>query len=85
MFYTRCYVALIIMKASQLAEILLKNPDAIVMHEEYCGCDTPCLEIKSAKFHKAGKSFDNEGGDYIKGNRNGTPEKNIIVLYSNAT
>ena len=72
----------IIMKASELAEILLENHDAIVMHEEYCGCDTPCLEIKSVKFYKAGKSFENEGGEYIKGDRNGIPEKNVIVLYS---
>lgn len=69
------------MKAKELAEILLKNPDAIVMQEVYTGCDTPCIEIKRVGFYEAHKPFENEGGEHIKGDRNGIPKKDVIVLY----
>ncbi len=68
------------MTAAKLSEILLKNPDAIVMIEEYNGGYSPLSEIKNTSFKKAGKPFQNEGGDFIKGKENGVPVKNLIIL-----
>lgn len=73
------------MKASELAEILRRTPDAIVMHEEYCGGDTPCLEIHNAIFVEKGQTFVNEGGEHIERGvtrYNGKATCDVIVLYS---
>jgi len=72
------------MTAKKLASILLQNPDAIVMHNEYTGGDTPCLEINEVIEVKKNQMFMNDGGNHITGYPNGgKAKKDLIILVHN--
>jgi hypothetical protein len=67
------------MKAKKLAEILLKNPEAEVVHYQYTGGDTPLLEINSTSFEKKGVESESlDGGDFI--DKNGKTKCDIIII-----
>jgi hypothetical protein len=67
------------MLAKDLAKILLKNPDAQVVHFQYIGCDTPLLEINEVHLEKKGtKTSSLDGGHFI--HKDGTTKCDIVIL-----
>lgn len=67
------------MKAKDLAEILMRNPEHEVVHYQYNGGDTPLLNINNTHVETKGrKSVAMDGGHFI--NKNGIVEKDIIIL-----
>ena len=73
------------MKAKELAAILLKNPEAEVLHYEYTGGDTPLLKInKTELFAKdeqilCGNSiYEDDGSKWI--NNKNRLKTDVIIL-----
>ena len=67
------------MKAKELAKILLKTPNAEVVHYEYIGCDTPVLSIDDVVFEKKNTNSEScDGGQFI--DKSGRVMKDIVIL-----
>jgi hypothetical protein len=54
------------MKAKDLAKILLENPEATVVFDEYIGCDTPVVDIGNVEVYKKGQKIQNFDGSCSK-------------------
>jgi hypothetical protein len=71
------------MLAKELAELLLKNPNAIVGYPEYIGCDTPFLQVKKVVVVEKGKKSPVwDGGTYHDQKKGNIATQQIIILYT---
>lgn len=66
------------MKAWQLAELLLKHPDAEVVINEYTGGLTESIAVDEAKLVRQGKFCNGDGGKHL--DKAGFAKVDIIVL-----
>jgi hypothetical protein len=71
------------MKAKELAEILMKNPEAEVVHYEYIGGPNPlCIINKVTLELKGTKCTSYDGGDFV--GQNNIVLKDIIILMNDS-
>lgn len=66
------------MKAKDLAELLMKTPDAIVVHNEYTGGLTPVLSINTITRFEKGSFVTSEGGNNL--DKEGYAKVEIVIL-----
>lgn len=67
------------MKARELAEILMRTPDAEVVHYQYTGGDTPLLTVNTTYAELEGEtSSSHDGGHFV--DEKGIVESDIIIL-----